>query len=143
MSLVWYYAPGKQGDYTGYPEVAAKVDRSLVVLADSNAARIAPAFGVRVVASPRPFPFVHDGDERREAMQSFFSSLTSLEIRRQILTKYAVDRILVSRSFKGGYAETPSAFAELADVVVGNDRVTLLKVRAADLSSPQAATPPD
>lgn len=140
---VYWYAPGRHGDCSGYPEMAAKVDRSLVVLADSSAARIAPAFGVRVVASPRKFPFVHDADERYQDMQSFFCSSTPLETRHRILRKYGVGLIMVSRSATSAYTETRSACAELADVVDENEHVALFKVRGTNFSATEAAADPD
>ena len=68
----------------GYEGVAVTVSRNALVL---------PAYGIKLVALPKPHPFVPDADERRLSSKRFFAAGSGE--RREIAEKYEVDWVAV------------------------------------------------
>jgi hypothetical protein len=75
------------------------VDQYDVVLADDRTSWVIPSFSGKVVAFLRSNPLLRDIDERRRDHASFFSLESSEDVRKELISKYSVDFILLNLEF--------------------------------------------
>jgi hypothetical protein len=87
-----------RSDWTSrYTFLTRYVDRDAVVLSDLVSSHPVPAFAGKVVAHTGFLPLVADSQERRDDVERFFSAEVSRDERLQVIAKYGVRWLLLSR----------------------------------------------
>ena len=100
-----------------------------VVLTDLPTSMIVPTFGGKVVAYDRPLPFVMDVEQRRADVLRFYDSQTTLEERREILTKYEVKYILLEKKPEDDWEATRARIAQVSELIYRGKRFLLYEVK--------------
>lgn len=99
-----------------------------VVIADSGATSVVPAFGGRVVAFGAPEAFV-DTTQRSADNNAFFSQETSDSVRRQIIERYGATYLLISQYNLTNQPRIYEPLLDLGTIRYSNDRFTLVDLR--------------
>lgn len=103
------------------------VDADAVVAAHPNdLADAAPAFAGKVIATPKPMPFVGDDDERRAAVRELFATRTTTEARRRRIEALGVEVVLYDERFVS--SEVDEALRQLGSVVYDRGHVVVVSI---------------
>ena len=112
-----------------YTWLSRYTNQSDVIMAQLPTSLIVPTISGKVVAFDRPQPFVLDAVQRQEDVLHFFSEKTSQEERKQILSKYKVNFILLEKSDIADWEVLRPLIAPFGDLVFRGKRFLLYKVK--------------
>jgi hypothetical protein len=144
--LIECIRPYELSDYDRYKSLLGVTAQYDVVLSDLATSDYVPAFTGKVVAPLRPLPFVPDGDARRHDVTRFFSGSCPRAEREEIIRKYGVQWLLLSKENVPGWAAIAQSFREGAEIKLSNDLFLLMRLPRQSVARPPAlsavAAPP-
>lgn len=110
--------------------ISQHVYKDRIVLTDLETSGKIPSFGGKVVASPHPLAFIKDDNDRRAAVEMFFSSEATATQRHKILKDYMPDFLLINKQAPEDYS---SAFHFVLDsgatLILETSRYSLFEMR--------------
>lgn len=119
--------PGRDSIHNQYLLIRNHTGPYDVVLSEINDAGPIPTFGGKIVATPKPIAFVNDDAERRQDVLFFFSNKASESERNEIIRKYRVEFILLSKDTETSSILKP-ALQERGSVISSNKRFDLFQL---------------
>ncbi|MGO8703614.1 MAG: hypothetical protein ACLQVA_07330 [Candidatus Brocadiia bacterium] len=115
--------------YQQYKSLSGATPQYDVVLSDLATSWFVPAFAGKVVAVPRPLPFVPDGAARRNDVERFFSESALQTEREAIIRKYNVKWLLLNKENVPQWATIEQSFRDQAEITLSNDQFILMHLR--------------
>ena len=116
-------------EYDRYKFLSGATPQYDVVLSDLETSWYVPAFAGKVVAVPRPLPFVPDSAARADDVQRFFSGSCLQAERETIIRKYNVKWLLLDKENVPGWSAIAQSFQDGAEITLSNDRFVLMRLR--------------
>jgi hypothetical protein len=115
-------------EYINYGFLRTLVKSNDIVLSDRGSNSGIPSFSGKVVSWDKPLYWVADLDERRSAVQAFFSVSTSDSIRKVILEKYKPDFVLFDYSRLDLNPQTVQWIESLGKVIYKKNQQELIEL---------------
>jgi hypothetical protein len=127
--LIRCFRPTEVSEYDRYRFLSGATPQYDVVLSDLATSWYVPAFAGKVVAVPRPLPFVPDSAVRTDDVQRFFSESGLRPEREAIIRKYNVKWLLLNKENVPGWATISQSFRDGAEITLSNDQFLLMHLR--------------
>jgi hypothetical protein len=105
--------------------VAVIAGKRAVILGDPVTLWPIPTFGPKVVALHHENPFVADQDQRDQDVTTFFTPLTTDEVRGELLRQYGVTHVIVNRGMRGPIGRFLAAKGQREELPAGFALYTL------------------
>lgn len=128
IARIGYWMIARPASYAEYTFLTEKVGQYDVVLTDIKSGWFVPSFGGKVVAGGHPLAFIKDHLERRDDVKAFFKPDATDAPRREIISKYKVDYILLHKVNQPQWRDLLQSLQSFGKVIYESGKCVLIKL---------------